>query len=184
MLLFLKKILDIFLFRGHPKDLPGGVNYLLAAAVLALIGRTLFTASTNSAASISLLIHAGSLAIFGGLVWLALHAMSKSARWQQTMTAVYGVEGIICLITIPFSKAMNLQFVNNAEYTVDSGGATLIVLVLLLWFWIVTAQIFKLASETKMLRSIITVTILMLMTNLLVKLLFSGMLPDPTPSTL
>jgi len=173
---FLKQIIDLAIFRGHPQHLPGTMNWLIVAAIAALLTETLLEVSLKAGPG-SLLANLVSLGVFAGLVWLLLRAMSHRERWVQTMIGIFGVHTLIYIITIPFARAMDLQIIGPAEVAFGSKPSAVIVSLLILWSWLVTAHVLKLATGTGFVQSLITITIFMCISVVVVLMFLQGLLP-------
>lgn len=145
-------------------------------AIAALLSETLLEVSLKAGPG-SLLANLVSLAVFAGLIWLLLRAMSHRERWFQTMIAIYGVHTFIYVFTIPFARAMDLQIVGPAEIEFGSKPAAIVVSLLILWSWLATAHVLKLATETGFVQSLITITIFMCISVVVVLMLLQGLIP-------
>lgn len=106
--------IDIVLWRRGPQDLPasyglallvGGIYAVLSFAHIKLYGWLL------QPALLLVLIDAGMLC---GWVWLLLLFFSRSQRFLQTITAVWGVGALLTLLDIGFT-ATQLLLVGRPE---------------------------------------------------------------------
>lgn len=175
---FLKHLFDLVMFRGHPQHLPGTQGWLAATAVTALISETLVENNLINDKAM-LLANLLNLLIFAGLVWILLRAMSHSPRWFQTMIAIFGAQTVLNLLTIPFAGAIGLEMVSPSEFTIQSKSSAMILTILMFWSLFVTANIFRLATDSGFIRSLITVILLMGIAMFITLLVVQGFLPAP-----
>ncbi len=178
---FLKNLIDLVMFRGHPQHLPGTPGWLAVTAVTALVTETLVENSLIDEKAM-LLANLLNLLVFAGLLWLLLRAMSFSARWLQTMIAIYGVQTLLNLVTIPFAGAIGLEMVSPSEFTIQSSASAVILTLLMFWSLFATANVFRLATDSGFTRSLITVVLLMGIAMFITLLVVQGFLPAP-PAT-
>ena len=135
-------IVRICLFQRGPEHLPGGnqvlgllliTNALLSIPLYIWLNQTTFlTASTVVVAS---------LAATAGLVLLILNLMNFSARYQQTLSAIIGVDIFLTLLT-----ALVAFFSMDGEGLLSNTG-TLLITIFMLWNLFVYAAIFHKALE-------------------------------------
>lgn len=178
---FLKQLFDLARFKGHPQHIPGTPGWLLLTAAMALVTETLVKTTLLNGAS-TLLPNFLNMAVFAGLVWLLLRTMSRSARWLQTMTAILGIQALLNILSFPFASAAGLQFIGPAQITAASPQAALVVTLVVFWSWLLTAHIFRLASESSFLQSLISITIVMIVSSFIALLILQGMAPTPIPT--
>ncbi len=117
------RLIGIFLLRFGPQDLPssGGLLALLIAAYMILTLITIHLGSMDFE-PVPLVLLSVVLAL--GLSWIVLRLAGKTARWVQTITALFGAAVIFRLLNMP------LVMVG------DNGAPALLeIFALMLFFW-------------------------------------------------
>ncbi len=151
MLKILDTLMSILLLRKGPQDLPGGItwlavfifaNYLLNLYQYAII-RSMqavpeMEASGSFAAILDILLQIV-------LVGIVLQLAKRSARLNQTLTAMFGTGLLFALMLSPI---LQLSLSSNGE----SGGGLL--LALMAWSFAVEGNIFKHALSVTMVRGV------------------------------
>ena len=81
------------------------------------------------------------LCLLGGIAWAGLRWKRKSERFQQTLSALIGVNLVISLVSIPLQQSMDV----GAEQ--PTRAAVLVFFALLIWNLAALSLIFKRAFE-------------------------------------
>ena len=146
----LKIILDICLLRGRAQDLPASLKlvWLTAAASVAVnaIGMPEQTLDL-----VQLLLITLQAALFGAVVWLLLRLRDYTARWMQTVTALYAVDAVFTLLLLPFFPALREMFIGMME-TIKQGlevkpeWGAYVLFVFICWKLLVVARVLREAT--------------------------------------
>jgi len=148
----LRLLIDIFLFRAKPQDLPTSRPLLAMAVAVGVVvdvlslpdgrlepGRWLF-----------ILLQAG---LFGFGVWMVLRSRSVAARWTQTATALFAANAFFSLLLMPLMPA--LVEMMNAGPQAAPGWQAYVMLAVSGWFLAVMARVLREALETSMALSLV-----------------------------
>ncbi|MEN1728756.1 MAG: hypothetical protein AAGJ52_09975 [Pseudomonadota bacterium] len=151
------RLAAVLALRLGPQDLPAG-RTTLGFTILAYLVITAFNLNRGEGhpAPIPVLMLAVLLPML--LVWIVLALRNRTARWEQTLSALFGTSALLSIITLPFSLA--------------AGGepAPMLALVLLLsffWSFAVDAHIWRHALEVSFPIALI-VTMLLFTTSLFI----------------
>lgn len=130
------RLLGIFLLRAGPQDLPARASVLiltvLAYAVLAGVSIVLGASEHDPLAPVL-----ASIILTCVLTWLVLRVAGTSARWLQTVTALFGTSLFFRLINLPLAMAGENP----------SAPAALLALGGFFWHFAVHGHIFRHALE-------------------------------------
>ena len=97
----LNLFVDICLLRAGPQDLPGSGFLLLLTVLLSLLTGTLVIVGTFGTLGAALAAQMLDILLLLGLLRLLLQLTGKSARYQQTASALFGSGVLINLVTMP-----------------------------------------------------------------------------------
>ena len=148
----IKKLILISLFQAKPQDLPTSRQLAIASGfVLALIG------ALGGNISLDENISTGTMTIFsfiqiialGALTWLILQKKQLTERWYQSVTALFGTQTLLTLLTMPMISwhlriAGSLVFDEKLVITVPLLTAG----ILALWAYAVAIYIVRITLET------------------------------------
>lgn len=132
-----KLFFDIAIFNKGPQDIPASKwllqllvpVYMLINILILLMNTDMFTALMQSCVEVILVL---------GMAQLTLYLSGKLARFQQTACALLGTDALISLLAIPALASLVGR---------GSAIALLIVILMMLWHWVVTAYILMNALE-------------------------------------
>lgn len=173
----------IFLGKMRTQDLPSHDSALKIAAGLAFVSEVLGIILYKTL-PLSLLFAAAKLAIFGLILYLILKIHAKTVRWRQALTAIFGVQVIVNLLSLPFLPVL-IEFMQRAP--IDQGApevnvswGLLVVVVLQIWLFALTIRILREAMEISTLRATINTFLLIYLLALAMSLLVGVVPPAPT----
>jgi hypothetical protein len=139
-----KIILDICLLRGRAQDLPASMNLVWITAAASVLVNAL--AMPEQALDLAqLLFIASQAALFGAVVWLVLRLRGFTARWMQTITALYAVDAAFSLLLLPFLPALMEMIQQGPE--AKPGWQAYVLLVLSGWLLLIIARVLREATE-------------------------------------
>ena len=142
--------IDLCLLRSAPQQLPAS-TVLFVLTLIANVGVGLMLAgaarSSLSVAWLESLLDSGMML---GFVYLALVLRNSSERFIQAGTALMGSMALLSLIAIP---VMSLAVVSG-EVSSGSGGALLLLLILILWSMVVLGHILRHMLDTNLARGV------------------------------
>lgn len=142
MLALLNLFLDLCLFRKGPQDVPASAALLrlslLAYGVSGLL--VLLLSTPFPAAILQTLLD---LILMAGLLYLALILHRRSARFEQTLSALTGAGTLMGLLALPLMNWIAQQGVEG-----DIGLPSFLVLGLMIWSIAVIAHILRHAFDT------------------------------------
>lgn len=117
---YFKKIIGLCIFKTKPQDLPLGREWIIIPAVLLLLLNLLtpnLSVGGKEVSSMSSLLNTlAQLVIEAGVVYLLLKMIKHTERWQQTITALFGVFTIFSLAVIP----MTIKLASETDLTPES----------------------------------------------------------------
>ncbi len=98
------RLASIALLRQGPQDLPAGRATLLFTIAL-YVAVTAFNLQRGEShpAPVLVLVLAVGLPLI--LVWIVLRLKQFTARWEQTLTALFGTSALLSILTLPISLA-------------------------------------------------------------------------------
>ncbi len=134
MYTYLNLLFKICLFKKGPQDIPHStlllqlslIGFAIAKFLLAQLSIDSFSALLQIGVELIIII------IFARLVLIITH---KPQRFLQTMCALIGTDALFSVLAIPIISSL---IINNSN-----GLATLAMLALMLWNWLVTAHIIQ-----------------------------------------
>ncbi|AKS40655.1 hypothetical protein [Wenzhouxiangella marina] len=131
------RLAGILLLRLGPQDLPAGRSTLLfcVTAYVAITAINLGRGEPHPQPVLVLLLAVGLPLL---LVWIVLKLRHRPARWEQTLSALFGTSALLSILTLPLSLAMSGSAANPLAF-----------LLLLSFFWsfAVDAHIWRSALE-------------------------------------
>jgi hypothetical protein len=140
----LKIILDICLLRGRAQDLPASKNLVLLTAVASVAVNAL--GMPERATDFAQLLFIVSQAVlFGAVIWLLLRLRGLSARWVQTVTALYAVDAVFSLLLLPLLPALMDMIKQGPE--AKPGWEAYLLLALSGWLLLIIARVLREATE-------------------------------------
>ncbi len=147
----------ICLFRAKPQDLPTSQSLLLlsgfALALSGIFGGAVRIGEEISRSSTMMFVLA-QVATLGLLVWLILRSKKLTERWYQSVTALYGTQALLTLLTIPM-KSWHIRIAGG--FIIDNKLTVSLPFILssLIEFWafVVAIYIIRLTLETTRLTS-------------------------------
>ncbi|MDH3693385.1 MAG: hypothetical protein OER96_02295 [Gammaproteobacteria bacterium] len=148
----IKILIHICLFRAKPQDLPTSQQLAIVSGfMLALIG------AFGGNISLDDNISAGTMTIFsfiqvvvlGALIWLILQKKQLAERWYQAVTAMFGTQTLLTLLTMPMINwhlriAGSLVFDEKLVITIPLLTAG----ILAVWAYAVAIYIVRITLET------------------------------------
>ncbi len=138
------------LFRTRPQDLPMSRDLLIftaSAAAACFILRNLMVNSEGSGIGIAL----AQIAILGIMLYALLRLFSKSERWVQSATALYGCSTVIVAIAMPFLVSGGIEALESATFNLTKAA----ILIISIWNLSVIAFILKETLEIRLLLAIV-----------------------------
>ncbi len=134
MYAYLNLLLNICLFRKGPQDIPHStLLFRLSVIGFTLINYLLTQLSINA---FNALLQVGvELIIIISFAGIVLYISNKPKRFLQTICALTGTDALFSVIAIPVISSLIID--NNNDL------ATLTILMVMLWNWLVTAHIIK-----------------------------------------
>jgi hypothetical protein len=127
----------IALFKQGPQDVPASpwVLRLVLPVYLAVNYLILLVNGTSSTALLQIGVD---LTMMAGFIWPLLYFAGKSARLQQTFSAMVGTDAVINFAAIPAIASLNSQ---------PSELALLLMLAMMAWHWLVSGHILRNALD-------------------------------------
>ncbi|WP_424946257.1 hypothetical protein [Candidatus Spongiihabitans sp.] len=132
-----RTLIQICLFKAKPQDLGASVN-LLIVAIAATLG--LFIARNARLLEDDVLLISLVQAALPGLgLKLLLTLFSKSERWLQSATALYGCSALLLLIIIPFILMSDGGALSQGNFSLTQ----IPIIASSLWYFMVIIFIFR-----------------------------------------
>ncbi len=150
MFALIQPFINLLLFRAGPQDVPASKS-VLKITIAACFITDVMGAVGLLGLPLSAVLSAGQIALYSGFVYLLLKLNTKTERWLQTLTALFGALTLINLVSYPFIQ--NLQLIHDGKLVLTPG--ILLVAILQLWFFIVMARILRDANEITLGRAIL-----------------------------
>jgi hypothetical protein len=141
MIALLKLFVDICLFQAKPQDIPAARALVWITALAAVLSNL---RSTENLA-VSLLVATVQILIIGLLVYSALRSRGLLNRWDQTISALYGANALINLVSIPVVGWM--MRVKDAPE--QATWPALLGLAITVWFIAIMAHILRHALDLR-----------------------------------
>jgi len=135
---FLSRLIGILLLNKGPQDLTAGSRPLMMAMIL-YVAATALSLSVGDGPDnpIAVLVLAVAMPLILARIVLGLRGLN--ARWEQTVTALFGTSGLLSLLSLPLAMTSGTQ--PDTFLTIAS-------LVLFFWSFSVDAHIWRHALET------------------------------------
>lgn len=142
----MKMLLDMFLLRIKPQDLPH--SRALLVGVVALAAATDFAGLPDSSPQWGHLLFVFTRPLLYGVVcWLLLKQRGFEARWVQTVIALFAALALLSLLRLPLLPALLEMVKQGAEAVL--GWEVYLSLLLELWFLVLVARILREALELR-----------------------------------
>lgn len=138
------------LFRVRPQDLPMSRDLLLLTAGAATACFILRNLTMNSEGS-GVVIALAQTAVLGIMLYVLLRLFSKSERWVQSATALYGCSTVIVALAMPFLFSGGVEALESAAFNLTKVA----ILVISIWNLSVIAFILKETLEIRLLLAIV-----------------------------
>ena len=168
---YIYTLFRICLFKAKPQDLPSSLALLInsiVAATLIFIMRNALLASEFSMISMAFM----QILLLGALLYLLLKLFSKSERWLQSATALYGCSAIIVVTVVPF-----ISLEGGAPLISESFNLVkLVVLFSSAWYFSVTVYILKETLEVRMFLAIVIAIVMEIVLAIILIALFGNRL--------
>lgn len=151
------RLTGLLLLRRGPQDLPAGWPALLLT-IIAYVAVTAFNLSRGEGhpAPVTVIMLAVGLPLL--LTWIVLKIRQRTARWGQTLTALFGSNALLSIVTLPFSLAAGSD---------PNTGLALILLASFFWSFAVDAHIWRHALDISFAGALV-VTMLLFVISLLI----------------
>lgn len=161
---------DICLLRAGPQDLPGSGFLLLLTVLLSLLTGTLVIVGTFGTLGAALAAQMLDILLLLGLLRLLLQLTGKSARYQQTASALFGSGVLINLVTMP------LQLLYSGDPSGPALGemGTLFYLIIIVWALVIVGHIIRHALEIRLAAGIMLSLGYFLIANYIIQTLFTA----------
>jgi len=146
------RLIGVLLLRRGPQDLPAGAPALIVT-VLAYLAVTAFnlTRGEGHPTPAPVLLLAVGVPLI--LTWIVLKIRNLTARWTQTLTALFGSNALLSVVTLPFSLAAGSE---------PNAGLALVLLASFFWSFAVDAHIWRQALEISFALALVVTTLLFL----------------------
>jgi hypothetical protein len=102
MFKLLSCLATLVLLRAGPQDLPAGRPVLLTCMALYIVV-TSFSLSASQASGNILAVLSIAVTLPLLLCWIVLKLANRLARWEQTVSALFGTSALLSLLTLPVS---------------------------------------------------------------------------------
>jgi len=151
------RLAGLLLLRRGPQDLPAGLPALLLT-ILAYVAVTIFNLNRGEGhpAPEAVIILAVGLPLT--LSWIVLKIRRHTARWGQTLTALFGSNALLSILTLPFSLAAGSD---------PNTGLALVLLTSFFWSFAVDAHIWRHALDVSFAAALM-ITMLLFVVSLFV----------------
>ncbi len=151
------RLAGLLMLRLGPQDLPAGRS-ALAVTILAYAALTAFNLGRGegNASPIPVLILAVVLPLV--TVWIVLKVRKHTERWEQTLTALFGTNALLTLLTLPFSLAAGAD---------PNAALALLLLASFFWSFAVDAHIWRHALEVSFATALL-ITVLLFVVSLFI----------------
>lgn len=160
------------------QDLPAHLHALKIAAGAAFITEIL-TLLRQESMMFAAFLAAVKLALLAIIVYFVLKVHLKPERWQQTITALFGAQFIVNILTIPFMDDL-LELKQYQEVTVGSPPQLTITLGLIfvaivqLWYLVLMMRIFREAMEISTVRATLNTFLVLYLITIALGALIGG----------
>jgi hypothetical protein len=146
----LTTLINLFVLRAKPQDLPTSTQLLAVAAVAAMAADFLSLPDRDPLLGHALFVGTRPL-FYGAVLWLLLKQRHFEARWVQTATAIFATLAMLGLLRLPLLPAL-LEMVKQGQTSGQGmalGWEAWASFALELWFLILVARILREALELK-----------------------------------
>lgn len=130
---------QICLFQKGPQNVPASsalYYFILAVYFVVSLLMTRFTMNWSTAITNSLL----GLMLTLSFIWLVLTGFRKIHRFYPVASALFGIDALITLLSLPFFAAVVFKF--------QPGVAFLFLVLFMIWQWSVMVNVIKSAVST------------------------------------
>lgn len=179
MFALIQPFINLLLFRAGPQDMPASKSVLKIAIVACFI-TDIMGAVGLLGLPLSAVLSAGQIALYSSFVYLLLKINTKTERWLQTLTALFGALALINLVTYPFIQ--NLSLISEGQLVLTPG--LLLVAALQLWFFIIMARILRDANDITLGRAILLSFLIINLVPLVLSSLVGVLGLSPAPLTI
>jgi hypothetical protein len=167
-------VIDIILLRRGPEHLPASQPLLVVVVALSAIATALMGTATGLAWPDALLQTAVGSAVMLLWFYVALGMVNKRERFQQTMTALFGINMLFVPIMMPLLSAVMPYLEKNDASIPPPGGALLLLFVVGAWALIVEVRVIRAAFEVPGIVALLLVVGEFLAAGAIGSLLFGG----------
>ncbi len=178
----------VFISKMKPQDIPAHNNALKIAAGLAFATEALSIIRQESV-PFAVLLAAVKLGLIGLFLYFILKIHLKPERWSQTLTALFGVQFVVNLLSLPFMSQL-VSFMEQYRESISQGAPEvtfsiplLIVGALQIWFLVVTMRILREAMEISTLRAVMNTFLMIYLLTLAMGVLIGAFSPSITALT-
>lgn len=137
MLKLLSRLTAIVMLHQGPQDLPAGRSLLPTCLILYLLVTTVSLGAGQRPENLSLVLTLAALVPLA-LSWIVLKLVNRLARWEQTVSALFGTSALISLLSLPLSLMIEAQ---------QTPMLALMLLATLFWSLAVNAHIWRNALD-------------------------------------
>jgi hypothetical protein len=175
----IQPFINLLLFRARAQDMPASKS-VLKITIIACFITDIMGAVGLLGMPLSVVLSAGQIALYSGFVYLLLKINTKTERWLQTLTALFGALALINLVSYPFIQ--NLNLINDGQLVLTPG--LLLVAAMQLWFFIVMARILRDANDITLGRAILLSFLIINIVPLVLSSLVGVLGLSPVPLTI
>lgn len=167
----LKTLLDIFLLRGQPQDLPASKSLVAFSALLSIIS-TYALDPMHADLFKGLIFAASQTVLLGAAVWAVLAVRGYSARWLQAVVPLYAASSTVDIIKW-------LVVTGNFDPDAQTQEPWLIgfILASALWFIVIMAHVLRHALAVSMTVAVLVSLSCVLAAGIAMIVLFPEVLP-------
>jgi len=151
------RLAGLLLLRRGPQDLPPGWPALFFS-IAAYVAVTAFNLSRGDGHPTPVAVITLAVGLPLTLTWIVLKIRQRTGRWVQTLTALFGSNALLSVLTLPFSLAAGSE---------PNMGLALILLTSFFWSFAVDAHIWRHALEISFAAALV-VTMLLFVISLFV----------------
>jgi hypothetical protein len=151
------RLAQVLMLRSGPQDLPAGWPALIFT-ILAYLAVTAFNLNRGEGHPMPGAVMILAVALPLVLTWIVLKIRQRTARWGQTLTALFGSNAMLSILTLPFSLAAGNE---------PNTGLALILLTSFFWSFAVDAHIWRHALEVSFATALV-ITMLLFVISLFV----------------
>lgn len=148
-------LIQICLFKRKPQDLPSSsslvLNSIAAAFVIFWFRNTLLT-SGGTALAVAVV----QIALLGAGLKLLLGKYSKSERWHQSATALYGCSALLVALVIPFLLSAGGEQFASESMTLNK----LFIIFTSIWYFAIIIFIFRETLEVSLFMAFVLALVL------------------------